>query len=845
MSFANESQKPRSEKVLLSTIVGVERAKTFQLDTGSTYKKSVNHYVSSVSDGTTPLTSSSLPLSAGQYYYDSTNGVLYVRMPDSSNPKTRDIVVRYKFFFSSSGHNLPHDVSTGFPIHWEGRLFGIGALRQALDEENTGVVVESTSSITLLNGDGYFDDIFDTLTWENQECEFWSWVTTTPVSEAQKLFSGVISEKSFTPDSVTFRLNDFTFRLRDRVNLDFYDSTDGDLSDSDLNTPKRRIFGRVSKMACVGINKTLDGYTINTSATGSIDQDFIKFGSSQLGQLFPGDSIVITLPDGSEEEIGVDAINSPTEYALSGDLDFSFNAISFKIKPSRPTRARNRNWQIAGHELYEPQSEIVSVINGNRYQLDSIDGLYPGDRIEVNAEMGTVRRITDDVLVTNQFFSPVPIVGDIITRPALVEAYIGIEQMQYGRDYSYTNSGEAILHIDPLAEFNLAATRSINSTSLTFTNGSRSVTSSSASFDLRTILRPRDWVRSTSITHVTWYEVAQVDEFSLQLVSNFGGTTGLTTAQYKTVDYIGDDATILVDCYGLASDGEWVKTPADCVKYLLEFDAGLPQIDTAAFDKANAVCDYIVSLPLPARPGDGLPSIRDTISKINSSVFGSLFTTADFQLSYSILNSSKPASLVTLKDDDIISFSAETKNQICNEVLAKYRPFVDASTGEDTFEVYEFTSEFVNKTSGIKRLEEITLYLFEHEKAQMMAQRFAFFRSLSSSRIKLKAPLALANYSLGDKVYLSLDRLFKRYGGGNRLKIGVVAGVSRDGYSVELALNDLGNIINRVPSIAPNTQPDYSGSSAESIAMFGFITDNLTETPDPSTDGELGNNLIG
>lgn len=845
MTFAVASQATRSEKVLLCSIVAAERAKVFTFDSGSTYVKNVSHFVHSVTDSNTALTAGNLPLSAGQYYYDAEAGLLYLRASDSSDPKTRDIVIRYKFFFSSSGHNVPFDVSAGRHTHWEGRLSGIGALRQSLDEENTGVVVESSSSITLLNGDGYFDEIFDTLVWENQPCEFWSWITSTPVSEAQKLFSGVVSEKSFSSDSVTFRLNDFTFRLRDKLNLDFFDSSDGDLSDSDLNTPKRRIYGRVKKMACVGTQKTLNGYPVNQSVIGSARESFVTFSSSQLGVVFPGDEITITLPDGTQETIGLDSITSPTIYATSSELDFSFNATSFILTPERATRARNRNWLIAGHKLFEPSAEITSVTGSNRFLVDTTNGFFPGDRFEIDGEVGTIRRISGSTLVTNQVLSPAPSVSDVFMRPAVNEVYVGETQLQYGRDYTYTNTTEAIIHVSDLAEFNLAPERSLAGTNLAFSNGDNAVASSSTSLDLRTILRPRDWIRSRDITHTTWYEIAQVNQFSLILVSNYAGSNINDEAQFKSVDYIDDDSLVTVDCYGLEVGGEWIKTPADCVKHLLESDAALPQIDTAAFTKANASCDYIVSLTLPARPGEGLPSIRDTISKINSSVFGSLFTTADFLLSYSILNSSKPASLTTLRDDDIISFSSDTKNQICNKVIASYRPFVDGSTGEDTFELYEFESSFTNKMTGIKKTDEITLYLYEQDKAQIIAQRYAFFRSLSSSRIKLKAPLALATYSLGDKVYLKLDRLFKRYGGRDRLKVGVVAGVSRDGYSVELELNDLGNIINRVPSIAPNSMGEYGAESPENIAMFGFITDNDTETPDPTSDAELGNNLIG
>jgi hypothetical protein len=72
MSFLEESRKPRSEKVLLCSIVAVERAKVFSLDSGSTYVKSVGFFVDSVADGVTNLAAGSLPLSTMQKRGNST-----------------------------------------------------------------------------------------------------------------------------------------------------------------------------------------------------------------------------------------------------------------------------------------------------------------------------------------------------------------------------------------------------------------------------------------------------------------------------------------------------------------------------------------------------------------------------------------------------------------------------------------------------------------------------------------------------------------------------------------------------------------------------------------------------
>lgn len=845
MSYLTESLKPRSGKVVLCTLEAKALSKIFTLDSGSQYYKNVDHIVSSVYDGLIALTEGTLPLSAGQFYFSKTEKKLYIRTSDSVDPKTKDIIIKYKFFFSSSGHNLPFDLLIGESVNWDGRLISTGAIRQELDDENSGVVTESQSTITLINSDGFFDEIFDTLIWENQPCEFWSWITSTPVSQAQKLFSGVIEDKSFDPQKVVFKVKDFTFKLKDSLSLGLFSESDGILDNAQIGKAKRRIFGKADNVECVGTDRLLNGREVLVSAQGSLAGLNITFGSSMLGIVFTGDEIQVTLSNGTIEKIGIDGITSGTVYTVSSELDFSFNVASFILIPSRDSRNYNREFFIVGHKLSEPQAEILNVISGNRYECDDISAFFSNDAFTISGESGAVLRTSLNTLTTKQVITPRPIVGDIFSRLPIYSVKWEGRELLYPRDYSYLNTIEARITIDPLAEFNLAPTRTLFGTNLTFTNGSRDVTSSSTTLDLQTILRPRDWVRSTSPTHTTWYEVAQVSQFSLKLVSLFGGTTGAVSSQYKSVDYIGDDSIILVSCYGLESAGQWIKTASDSVKYILENDASISLIDTASFTKANAVCDYVVSLVEPEDKASKAPLIRDVISKINTSVLGSLYTSSDFLLSYSILNSTKPSDLAALNDDDILSFTSETKNQITNKFISSYAWKTDEFTGSKYASVYEYNSDFTNKTSGIKKTENLTLYLYNENEAIRVTQRHALIKSLPLGRVKVKSGQNLSTLSLNDKLFISLDRIFKRYGGQDRRKIGIVSSLTKDGFSTEVEFNDLGGIFNRVPAIAPTVQSVYGSASRDEIAKFGFILDNNTNTPSASSDAELGNILIG
>lgn len=146
---------------------------------------------------------------------------------------------------------------------------------------------------------------------------------------------------------------------------------------------------------------------------------------------------------------------------------------------------------------------------------------------------------------------------------------------------------------------------------------------------------------------------------------------------------------------------------------------------------------------------------------------------------------------------------------------------------------------------GIKSVHERTLYIYEDDKALIIAQRLALFNSLSTSTVKLKAKLNLSRVVVNDKLYLELNRLYSRFGGLDQRKLGTVTSVKLDGLNSEIGLTDLGNIYNRVPSIAPDSTLEYLSANGDDKLRWAFILDNDTLTPNPDSEEGLGNFIIG
>jgi hypothetical protein len=840
MSYYTESLKPRSEKITLVTCEAVERLKIFTLN-GPDYERVVDNFVVGVKDSGTSLTLGTLPLSANEYYFEPTTKTLSVNV--GANPKTRDISVTYRLFFSNAPVNAPYDLSSGADVEWGSYVNSIGTIGQQLDDENTGIVLESSSSVDFINSDGRFDSIFDKYIWENQAIKFYSWFPESPIAYKALLFTGIIESKSFSESKVSFKVVDFIYKLKNKVDLGLFSESDGTMLPSLIGTAKRRIYGQADYVKCASLDATLNGYAITGTSSATISTNILTgTGTSYLSELSPKDELLFEI-NGETRKIAIESIESNTSLTLGKIIDFPIVNSNANVKPKINSRYKNRKWAVAHHKLRSPSIAITSVIANNRFEVSNTLDFFGGDEITVNGIQAKIRRISGNEIVTESAISPLPIITNLIVKRPISAVYFGSKLLTYNRDYLITNSTKSEIIIDELAEFNTVEGVGLGN-SLVFTNGSRSITTTDT-VDLRSILKPRDWIRSSNISEPDWYEILDVLEQEIVIRTNFTGASATKTSYYKNIDYMNEESLITVNCMGMERNGLWIKTASDAVRDLVLNDAEFATVNEGTFTKANADCGYILSIVIPEDLGGEYPLIRDIITKVNESVFGVLFGDLSQNISYSIFNATKPETMLTLKDDDIISFTVQSTQKIVNEAVISYRPYVDVHSEENSFKVTTHQSSFVDKYIGIKSSTEKTVYLYEDDKAEIIAQRICFFRSLSNSIVTIRTKLNTANLVVNDKIYLSLDRLFKRYSGTESNRVGVVSGIKKDGFGCEISLSDLGNIYNRTMSVSPNSTLDYLSSSGEDRLKWGYITDNNTETPDPLSESGLGSNLIG
>lgn len=845
-TYSSYADKTLSEKILLCWVEPVERLLIWTLDSGAIYTRITSHFVVDILDGTTSLTeASSAALNAGEWYYDSETSICYVRMSDDSNPNTKDIVGKYRKFYSTAPVDLPYDLSSGADVHYEGCVKSIGDITKQLDYEQTGLALESNTKLSLDNTGGIFDDIYDTLFWENKTVTIYSWNQEILLSEKQLLFTGVIQDKAYSNKAVSFKCKDFIYDLRQPLSMTLFSSGDGTVADTYLDTPKRRIFGKADNVKCIPVDNILEGYTLTGTIAGSVGGSTLTgTGTAFLDEVSPADKISITV-NSITYEFDVETVSSDTSLVINSDIEIDFTGQTATNTPIRPWRKKNRNWSIAGHKLRAPSTTVDTATEANRFDVVDGSDLFDGDIIEVDGESATIKRIVGNSIVLEQNLQGgTPSGGDTVTKNPVTKAYFGGSEIFVDRDYTVTNTTEAILNITNTAERDIAPTRVMGGT-ITFTNNDRQVTATG--IDLVNEVQPRDWIRSSDVAHTTWYEVLSVAESTIYLRTVYGGGNKAdTAAEKKNVNLIDDEALITVNCTGLDDSGNWIKTASDAVKYILETDIGITNTNAASFTTADTEAPFILSMVMPEVVGGEIPKAREVITKINESVFGSLVNNSSWELVYNILTPEKPSDLVALEDHDVVAdVKINSRNQIVKTVNAHYRPFVDRFTGEDAFKFYSYDNDFVINYIGSKEEKEVTLYLYDTADAQQIAQRYALYNSLSQSVVSVKAKLNLMLKNLGDKLYVKFDRLYKRFGGLDRKKIGIITKISKNGADTSVELADLGNSFNRVPSVADNTSADFTSADEDEKLLNGYVLDNSLEVPDTSDDQFLGTSIIG
>lgn len=852
-TFEDYQALEASEKEGLLIIEAAKRLVGWVVHSGSVYKlTSFDHPVlspdSPVQDSGTALSSAgSTSLSAGQYYHDLSNKILYLRTSDSVNPNTKFITLCFRLFFSRSGRNLSHDLSTGFDVHWLPYLKGTSDFGVELDNQNQlGSAIEGTGRVELFNDQAFWSPIYDKYYFENQRAYVYSWNPLIPITEAKLIYRGRVQKKSYTPLQITFELQDVLNELRAPVALEFLGDYAGVRIPDSLNLAfQRRVYGYVNGHRPTNIDHVLSGYALSGTVTATGASTTVTgSGTSFLSQVLPGDAL--TIFDVVEPIVcTVASVASDTSLTLTEGYSGNTAAgLAVTLKAALPGRTRNRVFLVAGHPLCEPSTTVVSAITTSMINVASVNGLRAGDALTVAGEATTIVRISGNKLKLSTSLVGEPDPGDTVLRPAITNVYLNDRELTLNTDYTY-DASDATITLNALAEVNIARPKKLQGT-LTFTSSSRTVTGSGTSFT--TELKPGDWVKA--LGQSAYFEVLSVTDDTSAVLRTAASYSVSVSGLVKRPDYYVEGQSILsCDVLGRTHDnttsGTLLQTAPQIVEDLLK-SAGLTSLlNTASFTLAKQLTNKRLGLVIPKKFGDKkADKLRDVINEINKSDFGSLVQNEDFELEYQTLSPDKPSTLTRFSESDALAFAIESdSNNIVKTSRVNYAfREVDPVSRESLNLQEEKTSQTAQYLAQATKEFLINTLLIDQNDARIYANRWAFLFEVASSVVKLGTKLQGSRLQVGDKVELSHEKMYERVGSTDKRKIAAVSRAKRSLSDSSIELDDLSNAFSRCAVITDNDAVEYVDATEIEHGMNGYICDvGGMQGNDPET---FGINLI-
>ena len=835
----------KSEKLGLVQLEAAKRLMGWVLHSGSVYKLTSFDYavITAIEDSGTAYTAVTAlaDVTAGKYYNDRENKILYLRASDSSNPNSRFLAMTFRMFFANAPVIAAHDLSTAFEVEWLPLLRSTSEFGVGLDNYNQlGEAIEGSGTVTFVNDQAFWGPLFDKVYFENQRVFVYSWNRELPVAQAKLIYRGRIETKKWDDKSVQFSLKDFMNELRAPVPLSDMDDVAGAVLPTSLKKAKQRlIYGYVFGHRPTNIDHLVTSRAITgTVAVTLASKTVTGTGTSFLSELSPDDQLFF----GNDLTLyTIEDIPSDTELTLTEAYEGgTTSGATANLRPALPKRWMNRTHLIAGHVLAEPATTVTLGISTLFLQVGSVAGLRAGDQIIVGSEVSAIRRISGLNIQLSLSLTTVPTVGTTVKRLSVSNVYLNDRKLTYGTDYTY-DADTAQIVLDELAEFNVAPVKTLQGT-LTFTNASRDVTATGAAFTKQ--LKPGDWVKASN--QASYFEVLRVvDDNTLKLRT--AATYSNTGAAHCKTPEIYDEGKVILslDCIGATEDGTktgtLIENGPQIVKDLLTRAGLSASINTASFTTAAGQADHRLGMVIPAKYSDTkVPSLRETISRVNQSTFGSLVQNADFELQYTIFSPRRPSTATQMKELDILEFAVESKSDsIIKTAKVEYlsKEYDPASKGNVVSQVSK-TSEAAQYLAKTTKEKIVSTLIVDETQAQIMANRWAFLLEVATSVVKIKTKLQGARLSVNDPVILEHEKLYERIGSSQTRKVSAVQAAKKSAMDSNLTLEDLANAFTRCACIAASGSLSYSQAPESERILNGYITDQYGMMDnDPATYG--------
>lgn len=429
-TYEEYSNTPVSEKITLATVNCKQRIYGFtQVESSDIYSVVTDLFVAGCQKGLTSLeaVSSSGEVTASSYYYDIVSSTLYVQSASGFTGSASDpeIIPTYRLFFSNIPINLSCDFKNNSEqVLWDARIVDSPAFTTKIDTDQTGISVTGSGNLKLNNSDFFFKDYYELFYFENQEVSIYSYNRELDPDQAQIIYRGIITDKSYGNKYVTLKIKDDITKLGESIPLGKYSEIADSINvtESVSQYVKRRIYGVVNDLKVQSVDMLYDevldeeAYTLSSNVTLELNST-VCTGSNFLKEVSVNDKIFI-----SGDEYTVDKIQSDTRLVLSEEALRSYTGAA-KVSPEKSWYNTNRVFLICGHDLDDINTTVTKVIERNRVEVSSTTYFKVGDSVNIGDQHLLIKRISGNKFIFSQNIND-PYVGLVIYKDKIQNARI-------------------------------------------------------------------------------------------------------------------------------------------------------------------------------------------------------------------------------------------------------------------------------------------------------------------------------------------------------------------------------------------------------------------------------------
>lgn len=316
--------------------------------------------------------------------------------------------------------------------------------------------------------------------------------------------------------------------------------------------------------------------------------------------------------------------------------------------------------------------------------------------------------------------------------------------------------------------------------------------------------------------------------------------------QYKNFVF-GENDVLSCDVYGKTVLGDTgsalLKLAPEIVRDLLIMAGSGDFVNESQFSSAKDLFSEELSLVVPSAFSDKATSLsyRDVINSINSSVFGLLLQSNDFELEYSSL---RPNSRVDLRLDetDILSYKINSTNKnvlstVFVEYGAKEYDYLTKSKNFNTVSKNSKTGALILKTANSKTFQCLCVNEID---AKRLANRLSFILENSSNVFSFNTKLQTIQQQVNDIILVSHSKLYHRNSSTKKDRLMMIESIGKSGTEVQINAIDLSAAFNRCAKYT-DSEANWNAASDDERLLGGFYKgeDSLIDNDSESHDVNL------